>query len=375
MNRYILVAGMDYQFNKRIARNGFRTFCDNRLKLLSSKTKEDAEFQIFDFENGEIVNIEINYVNGIAAKKKETKRNDRNGTRFTKLTLANYSSATDEKGEAYYWFKRYQYDAMSIEDVYKAVQQIGKDFPGTLIELSFFSHGDMSGPALVNSYDYRADRTARIFPYDEYARLRDDMDPRTLLDFIPPTMDNGDLLSFKNAFHPNGYVWIWGCNFPKLINQLLFKVENNPSYQETGLDDHKPFEFRNLDKNEYLILRQYLEKVVPGFPRESEIRKFELMFRYLKHFFCLLNYKTYSHRIAEITRVKTYAPLVGTFTGPDSGNNALMRVSPIFAKHLNFYQNYLGFKFDPDGRKYGVYDPDFVCPITMDGLYVSKPVD
>ena len=38
-----------------------------------------------------------------------------------------------------------------------------------------------------------------------------------------------------------------------------------------------------------------------------------------------------------------------------------MHVEPSFARHFKFYKSYLGFKFDPEGRKYGEFSPGFSC--------------
>src|SRR5690606_7934274 len=102
---------------------------------------------------------------------------------------ANYDVVKSGK-ETYYHFKNNQFTTMSIVDIYKTVQEIGKNEPKSLVELSFFSHGWMGGPILVNSFD---DRQLHIpvvgrIPVPNGFRDPDDRDPRTALDFIPPNM-------------------------------------------------------------------------------------------------------------------------------------------------------------------------------------------
>ena len=49
-------------------------------------------------------------------------------------------------GETHHFFKNGQSGMMSVTDVYAAVQAIGSSDPGTLLELSFFSHAWHGGP-------------------------------------------------------------------------------------------------------------------------------------------------------------------------------------------------------------------------------------
>jgi hypothetical protein len=357
-----MVAGVEFQFDKPIAYNGFRTFCDNRIKQIINKTREELEFQIFDFKAGEIITKQVNIVNGQAVQT-ESRKDDRNGTKFMKISKSNYDRAVDEEGETHYYFKRNQPDAMSIVDIYKAIKKIGKDSPGTLLELSFFSHGWMGGPILVNSYDY-TDMSV-ISSYLRNVRLPDDMDPRSNKDFIPPNMSTEDLSNFQKSFSPNGYTWIWGCAFPRIVNQILNKIENNQKYKPAGVDDDTLLKFSNISEEEYNVIKGYLINVFSPFPNR---RNFELKFRYLRYFFCVLTISSYCHSIAKASKVKAYGPVTGTFTGPETGNFALMRVDPIFSRHLKFYESYLGIKFDPEGRKYGIHLPDFECAIPMEPL-------
>ena len=73
-------------------------------------------------------------------------------TPYKPVTKANYTKRVVD-GETHWDFKDGQPDVMSIVNVYDAVAGIGDSDPGTLRELSFFAHGWMGGPILVNSYD------------------------------------------------------------------------------------------------------------------------------------------------------------------------------------------------------------------------------
>src|SRR5205814_1820680 len=137
---------------------------------------------------------------------------------------------------------------------YQAVRDIGASATdkNTLIELSFFSHGWMGGPILVNSFDDRSTDPSGS-PADLAGltvRDPDDRDARAALDFIAPTMDAAALANFQNAFHPDGFVWIWGCAFPRLVHTLLTKIERNKNYKSSGVGDETVFTFNNLETDE-----------------------------------------------------------------------------------------------------------------------------
>jgi hypothetical protein len=356
---YILVAGIDYEF-KGV---DFRLFSDNRMKriMLANKKKDDLTFMIFDFKKGEVFTNKVTYPGGKQTENKSTL----SPSPFTPLTRANFDRFV-VAGETHFKFKDGQHGTMSILDIYKAVQKIGTDSPNTLMELSFFSHAYMGGPILVNSFD---DSTMNFllgtgtipFPLPANMRDPDDMDPRGTKDFIAPTMDATALTDFQNAFDPNGHIWIWGCAFPRLVHEILYKIEHNPSYKDSGLGDDVIFKITNFNNSQAELLERALLVELGGpFPDKKKI---EIKFKFLKYFFCKVTVASYSHKIAEQSKVKTYGGVMGTYSEYDTGHLALMRVEPSFTRHFTFYKNYLGFNFDPEGRWYGEYKPTFTCAV------------
>ncbi|WP_158738014.1 hypothetical protein [Alteribacillus sp. YIM 98480] len=357
MDHYILIAAVDYEFDG--GTSDFRVLCDNRMKriIAQNKAKKAMMFHIYDFLRGEIATHEITYHKGIK-KQNKTVQN-----KFARISKANYTS-----NHGSYRFKDGQDNVMSILDVYQKVQNIGKNSPHSLIELSFFSHGWMGGPILVNSYD---DREANIQLHPSLpsfthsyrgSSLRDpdDKDPRGNLDFNSPTMTNQDLKNFQNAFHNKGYIWIWGCAFPRSIHQILHKMEKHPSYRENGLGDDTLFVFTNFTKEEVKLLENYLQGHLPPFPDKQKIA---IEFKYIKFFFCLANQNSYSYQIAKHANVKTYAALLGTYSIYEKGRLPLLKIEGAFKRHFKFYKNYLGFDFDPEGRNYGEYLPGMSCSV------------
>jgi hypothetical protein len=141
MRQLVLVAGVDYELHGV----DFRIFCDSRVRrtIEANKSKEDLTFTIFDVRRGEVVTHEVTYPSG----KRAEKTAKLTPSPFKSVSQANYHR-TVTGGQAHYRFKDGQRDLISIVDVYRAVQKIGVDAPGTLAELSIFSHGWMAARSL-----------------------------------------------------------------------------------------------------------------------------------------------------------------------------------------------------------------------------------
>lgn len=355
MKRYIFVAGVDYEF-KGV---NFRIFCESRVKRIvnANRAKEDLTFIILDFRSGEVITRGVAYAGG---KKTETVSKD---APYSAISKANYDK-TGSGRDAHYKFKDGQTGVMSILDVYREVQQVGVNNPGELQELSFFSHGWMGGPLLVNSYEDGfmtilppAVPTPTTLPLSSGERDPDDKDPRAAKDFTPPTMSAAELLAFQQAFRSDGLIWIWGCAFPRVVHEILHKLEHNPAYRSSGLGDDVLFTFTNLRADHVASLAGRLGMLFP------DPRRVELEFKYLKHYFCKASIASYSQRIADNAKVHAFGGLMGTYSDYDTGPLPLMHVyTKGFAKHFQFYKNYLGFSLDPEGRMYGEYKPGTTCP-------------
>lgn len=341
MKHFILVIGHDY----RLTGLEFRRVCNNRMLQIETENKknEDIMFHVIDFQKGKIFTREINYPSGV-----KTKKPFQVAASFKPITRANYKD---------YSFKDGQVGTLSILDVYKTVQEIGEKEPNSLFELSIISHGYEYGPILVNSYD---DGRSGDLEIPSSLRDPDDKDPRPK-DFNPSNMDTKSLSNFQNAFNASGFIWIWGCNFPRPIHEFLYKMEHNGSYKQNGLDDEVVFKFRNLKDFNVTSLEIVLFGELERFPDKRNV---EIKFKYIKEYVCKLNSITFNQIIATKTKVKTFGPLLGTYTDFDAGRSGQMHV--VGGAHLTFYKNYFGFTFDKfirgtGTRGYGEYKPDFAC--------------
>jgi hypothetical protein len=363
MEHFLFVAGVDYEF-KGV---DFRIFSDNRVRrLIAGNTgKKELRFDVYDVRRGELATTEVSYPGSKKVEKKTIT------TPFRAVSRAASYDAVTSNGETHYHFKNGQYDVMSVTDIYAAVSAIGTAAKHSLRELSFFSHGWMGGPILVNSFD---DRTGQItipsflggppvplaYTVPSTNRDPDDRDPRPQLDFIAPTMDAAALSSFSDAFHADGFVWLWGCAFPRLIHQILHKIERNTAYRDSGLANDVDFQLTNLNKDEADLLERALIPAVGAFPDKKKI---ELKFKHIRHFVCRATQACYAHQLASRTGVSTFGAPLGTYSEYDSGKLPLMHVHTGFTRHFNFYKNYLGLEFDSEGRHYGKHTPGFTCPV------------
>ncbi|GGS58042.1 hypothetical protein [Streptomyces cinerochromogenes] len=338
MKHFVLVAGYP-QPPKSLP---FRAYCENRVRRLvaANKAREDLVFQIMDVGSGEVVVRTFTYPGGNRTESVAAVR------AFRPVTRALYNGNAFGDGH---------FDVMSAMDVYAAVSTIGVRAPGTLRELSFFSHGFAGGPVLVDSWDDGqwqppGSRYAEVVPSGR--RDPDDRDPRTK-DFQPANMDPAALAALQAAYHPDGFNWSWGCAFGHDFNQVLAKVEHHPDYRSAGLADSQVLVLGDLPPGPAAVLGIGLGRVFP------DPRRIEVTFGEIRQFVRREILGSYSHALAVASRRKTFGALLGTYAEPDTGARPLMHVNSAFTRHFTFYKNYFGFTFDPESRRYGGYEPDF----------------
>ena len=350
-----LVAGFDYE------RSGvdFEKIALRRMSLLIERNRAAQKrakatfaqlidsaprFVLFDFKSGIVRRSEVSKPKG---ERKWTEV-----ARFTPVTPANYSGATRA-----HLFDTGAAGTMSIIDVYKHVQELGRTEPGSLRELSFLSHGFLFGPILVNSDDGLAGDAARD-PNDKDGRLTD---------FDPPNMDAAAKADFQKAFAPDGFIWVWGCVFANSPRQVLHRVLSSRKYPQAAggtLDESETFDFTfSRDHAE-----QFFDVDPAFFPTRTNGR-FPLTFRRtLADIKTFLNGRlgaTYCQTAALAAQVPCFGGLPGTYSDYERGARHNVMVVPTrkppyadnFSGYLRFYKKYTHRELDPEGRNYGRYDP------------------
>jgi hypothetical protein len=350
----VLVAGYDYPHDATLATTGvtFKKFCDRRLNRYLTRGDEVKNnpnwiFTIFDIPTGKV------YVNTFdPANRKRASKVDKT---FAQVNTTNYSP--EILSDNHIRFNKKTTGVMSIIDVYEHVRALGTSHPGSVMELSFFSHGWMGGPILVNSID---DPLVT-------GRAPSDKDARFLKDFVAPTMNAAALTEFRSAFHPDGFVWMWGCSFAASYHQVLDKVVANAKYTTAqGPTDADPFNFAfNKSQAEFYF------KSDPGFfpARDTVTNEYPLTFtrtfEEVKKYFGRGVRNSYAWKIAKASGRKCYGAPPGTYAAYERGVSLPLMVIPTkeppyddnFTSYIGFYKKHLQVKFDPDNRGYLEHSP------------------
>jgi hypothetical protein len=355
----LLVAGFDYEFSGA----DFATLCKNRMtRLIKKFPKDKLVFTLFDVGAGDISKNEIK-----DPKKKDSMKNRKwtSLQSFTGVSSANYSGMVAHQENP---FNANPAGIMSITDIYTFVQTIGAGpDAGSVQELSFFCHGWMGGPILVNSSDpTRDDRTQ--------PRNSDDKDARPAKDFIPPTTSAAALANFTKAFSGSAFVWIWGCAFARAFNIILAEIFKTPIYNKTPRGKLKDSDLFKLEFTEDLSkpdgtvqFDAIKDKILLGGTLKagaSRSYKVDVKLQDIKTRFKLFLDASYSAVIAKSTHIKTYGALLGTYADYEKKPPAypLMLIpqkSPPydsdFTRTIRFYKAYLKVAIDPESRGYGTF--------------------
>ena len=361
MKEFLLVAGVDYEF-KGV---DFRQLANNRRKFIERKNtaKTDLRFTTMDVRTGQVEVRDVTFTGGTRS---ETVTST---TPFATVGPSSYQTLPNGSTR----FKPGQWNAMGVTDVYARVQAIGAANPGTLFELSIFSHGWMGGPILVDSDDDRTidvtlppvppstTPTTMTLPVLGTNRDPDDKDGRSGLDFRPPTMDAAMLDLFRKAFDGSADVWLWGCSFPRAIHHTLWAMEQAKGYSGSGVGDDTVLKMDAVVDEDVAFLNSFLAGALAPFPPHSS--SVSIPFKYLKLAMCRANIGCYAHALADAANINVHAAPVGTYAEYDTSGDMLMNVFRNFTAHFTFYKNYLGFTFDPEGRRYAVYTPGRTCPV------------
>lgn len=357
MLQIILVAGVDYEWHGV----DFRVLCANRRKVIerANTARAPLRFTTFDVRKGEVEVREVAFVKG---KRVESVSST---TPFDPVTKASY--APNAAGSIR--LKPGLWKVMGVTDIWDKVVQIGSTEGGTLAELSFFSHGWMGGPILVNSEDDRTfditipmpDGSTVVTPMATSGlfRDRDDKDPRSAYDFSPPQLDAAALAAWTAAFTADGFVWLWGCAFPTVVHHLLWAMERGKGYNSTTVGDDTVIAMPDVALDDVDYLDQLLVGLQPPFPAPRS--SISVKFKVLRYALCRANAMSYAARMAVATGIPVRAAPLGTYAEYDAAGDRLMNVHSGFTGHFAFYKNHLGLKSDPEGRRYAIYPKTFGC--------------
>lgn len=346
----LLVAGFNYE---NVRNPTFLQGCANRMARLLGKATSGADlvFTLFDVGAGVIQQSKTDP----ATKKRAWTELQR----FSAVTTANYSSFVTGKENH---FDTSPSGVMSITDVYQFVQAIGGGADhGTVTELSFFSHGWMGGPILVNSFEALSTVPAKRDPNDK--------DARTFKDFVAPNMDDKAAGHFGAAFAATALVWIWGCSFARPAHIVLAELFKSSKYRSTPVGRIKDSDKFTLDFSVSTPtptaddLDAIVNIILPGGRRSGRSYTANVTFLDIKNAFDKQIANTYCAKMSAASGAKTFGALPGTYADEEKNVRLPLMVVPTrkppyddnLTATLTFYKTYMGVKLDPENRGYGTF--------------------
>ena len=263
----------------------------------------------------------------------------------------------------------------SIVDVYDAIRSAPAK---SVMELSFFSHGWVEGPILVNSTRDPATPVGQRDPNDH--------DGRSATDFTA-TMGAAAgatrLTEFKNAFADGAKIQTWGCNFDievRVVQQVLkaMKRDKTKKLEATSSFD---LEFELPATSGTGTARYWTDRAFFGPDTTPPTQTFTKTGDLIKNYLTRRIQNCYAFQAAVGTGLTTLGAVPGTGGDDEKSQNHggifLMQVcrnadpkaktpecpdgwGPI----LDFYKKHFGIKNDAK-RGYGIYDPATVTAINL----------
>jgi hypothetical protein len=245
----------------------------------------------------------------------------------------------------------------SIVHWYEILETFGRAAPGSIVEASILSHGYSWGPILLDSYrDPSFQDPNDPLNLAMAARPRDpaDIDGRADADFVEPTMPSADAQTIHDAFAPDGIVWLWGCSAFGALKRLVLNLQTQPGYKADGsTPDATMFQFTWDSSGQGMQeLKSHFanDPFLPatGVSAQRSLGDFK---RFLEVFIG----STYAARLADTLDVPCFAAAPGTGAAADKGRLPVHEVSAIYEPVVKFYEKYLNFKRDAEGRRYVNY--------------------
>ncbi len=352
MKTYVLlVAGNEY----RGGGTDFAIFCRRRAQYLLAtranwRNNPDLEFILFDPKRGHVQTAQ-----------------PQNGNLRWQTNNDTYQHLDRRVHYQNHRFKQQATRVLSVADVYQYIMQIGQERSGTIAELSFFGHGWIGGPLLVNSYERDE------FKRGANKRLRDpwDKDGRTK-DTNIHNMDNQQFAYFISAFQPNAHIWLWGCASSRMYKSVIQAVRSAAAFRAKRYGTHVDTDRFSLSFSQNFAERYFSSDPV-FFQRSLSVqpisqRSFERTLREVKDFLIRGICHSYAGQLAYNSQIKVYGSILGT--GSDferSGTHRLMAVpksSEVYGYSFNhiisFFKTYLRLSEDPENRGYIFHDPALI---------------
>lgn len=239
---------------------------------------------------------------------------------FTDNTKLSFNFEAIDKSRHYAEANEFRQDVpntvMSITDVYRFLCDLGRVHKGKLMEFSVLSHGFWNGPILVNTKEQSASNLITRNPSDKDGRGRKD--------FQSPNLSSANIKDIQDAFHVDGFSWIWGCFVSKAGRAVIQGVAdsrgrrtpwgkrvrglNGATYRADGTTPDTAefrFSFGTEATEEFSRVRD------PAF-FPTGVDHFDKTFAEIKAFARKHSNDTYCHALAVATKRPCFGPPFGT---------------------------------------------------------------
>lgn len=375
---YVFVTGVDY-LNRGI---DYKKKALHRINLLLANdvSRESCLFHILDFASGTVAYCEVEYTDGTKTVSdfEVSTFNRFARVRFSvddlikfdpvKNDTSMYTTETDGMGNTKTFLREQNASIMNMDFVYGRIIEVGKKAPGKLIEFSFFTDGDETGPKPVNQLTRDEIRTRGLANVKNRAITQDDFtaiekklanyichDPEP--NFSVELFDDENTKLFNNAFHERAITWCWGYEIDPDLRKLMKAMLESKEYLAGNLKDDTLITLRNPTPR----MRLFAQRVA-GLLSKREVPpvKIEIPFGNLLYLFADIMKSSYMYAIAVFSQKEAYGPLPGIRILPEIENDfALFVADPLDKKISAFYKTHFGLDFDSEKRGYGRYVHNF----------------
>jgi hypothetical protein len=277
----------------------------------------------------------------------------------------------DKRAKNTTWLEQYEKRPdssrlLSVLDVYKRIQQIGRDAPYTLQEFQLWGHASSSAYSSNNGTAFA--NTDHVDVVGRAGRHPLDLDARAIRDFDKVTIDRR---LFRMAFAKGAMTIVWGCNWSRPFYDVLGQAIKQLGTKPLKDDASFVFSWRQDTGGPEGWFRVLMD-LKAGDPTKN-VKKDG---KFLRELVQRLLRETYMQQLANLASrcVTGGVPGVGSDYDERSEQKqpclSNIPLAPLYGmtdnmQHvLNFYVQHFGVRFNPDGahptfgRGFALYCPD-----------------
>ena len=377
---YVFITGVDY-VNKGI---DFREKALHRINALLKLNDhiDTTLFQILDFVSGKVIFCEVIYTDGL---KKISGFDDSPHNHFAQVRFSvddltkfdavknddsMYESGVDGMGNPLRHLREFNPRLMHMDFVYGRIIAIGDKAPGKLMELSFFTHGDESGPKTLNQLTREQIISAEQIKIKKMASAEaekavDQLEKKLLSyvchdpepNFKSKLFDDENRDFFLQAFHANAFTWCWGYEQNNDLRKLMKAMMESKEYAAPGLTDDTILTLKNPTPRIRLFAQRVAGLVST---KHSPPVKIKIPFGNLLYLFADIMKSSYMYHLAAFSGKSVIGPLPGiNILSETESAFSLFTSDPLDKNFTAFYKAHFAIELDREKRGYAIYVNNF----------------